>query len=204
ALRWFLDTKEPYAGSTSPGRAGNGSIMRLAPVPMFYVRDADEAVRRSAESSRTTHGAREPVDACRYFGGLIWGALHGVPKDALLAPAYAPVPGLWETDPLSPAIAAVAAGSFWTRQPPDIRGTGYVVECLEAALWALAHSEDFRTGALLAANLGQDADTTAAVYGQLAGAIYGEEGIPAAWRSLLAKRDTIEDLADGLYRLATT
>ncbi|MHB1317859.1 MAG: ADP-ribosylglycohydrolase family protein, partial [Anaerolineae bacterium] len=130
ALRWYQQTGDPYAGPTSPGRAGNGSIMRLAPVPMFYMRDAAEAVRRSAESSRTTHGARETVDACRYFGGLIWGALQGVPRDALLASAYAPVPGLWEAEPLSPAIAGVAAGSFWTRQPPDIRGTGYVVECL--------------------------------------------------------------------------
>jgi ADP-ribosyl-[dinitrogen reductase] hydrolase len=204
ALESFLATGEPYSGSTNVRTAGNGSIMRLAPVPMFYVRDPAEAIRRSAESSRTTHGAPEAVDACRFFGGLIWGALNGVPKAELLAPGYSPVPGLWEREPLAPAIAAVAAGSFWHRYPPDVRGTGYVVQSLEAALWALAHSEDFRSGALLAANLGEDADTTAAVYGQLAGAIYGEEGIPAAWRALLAKRDVIEGLADGLYRLATT
>jgi ADP-ribosyl-[dinitrogen reductase] hydrolase len=203
ALDSFVETGEPYSGSTNPFAAGNGSIMRLAPVPMFYARDAAEAVRRSAESSRTTHASSEAVDACRYFGGLVWGGLNGIPKAELLAPAYSPVLGLWEREPLAHAIAAVAAGSFWHKQPPEIRGTGYVVQSLEAALWALARSDDYRTGALLAANLGEDADTTAAVYGQLAGAIYGEEGIPSPWRSLLAERDTIEQLADGLYRLAT-
>lgn len=202
ALERFARTGEPYSGSTNPFSAGNGSIMRLAPVPMAYARNAGEAIRRSAESSRTTHGAPEAVDACRYFGGLIWGALNGVDKATLLSPGYCPVPGLWQAEPLAPAVAAVAAGSFWHKEPPDIRGRGYVVDSLEAALWALARSETFRAGALLAANLGEDADTTAAVYGQLAGALYGEQGIPVEWRHLLALRETIEALADGLYALA--
>ncbi len=202
ALDRFARTGDPYAGSTNPFAAGNGSIMRLAPVPMAYARDAEEAIRRSAESSRTTHGATEAVDACRYFGGLIWGALNGVDKAELLSAGYCPVSGLWESEPLAPAVAAVAEGSFWHKQPPEIRGRGYVVDCLEAALWALAHSDTYRQGALLAANLGEDADTTAAVYGQLAGALYSEEGIPAEWRQLLALRETIEGLADGLYALA--
>jgi len=199
----FEHDGNPYAGSLDPLRAGNGSIMRLAPVPMFYYRDGAEAVRQAGESSRTTHGAREAVDACRYLGGLIWGALHGVPRAELLEPGWAPVPGLWAAEPLAPAIAEVAQGSFLHRSPPHIQGTGYVVRSLEAALWALAQSEDYRTGALLAANLGQDADTTAAVYGQLAGAIYGEEDIPAAWRDRLALREKIEALADALYALGT-
>ncbi len=202
ALERFARTGEPYSGSTNPFSAGNGSIMRLAPVPMAYARDAGEAILRSADSSRTTHGAPEAVDACRYLGGLIWGALNGVDKATLLSPGYCPVPALWQAPPLAPAVAAVAAGSFWHKEPPDIRGQGYVVDSLEAALWALARSETFREGALLAANLGEDADTTAAVYGQLAGALYGEQGIPAEWRHLLALRETIEALADGLYALA--
>ncbi len=202
ALERFVRTGEPYAGSTDPRTAGNGSIMRLAPVPMAYVRDATEAIRHSAESSRTTHGAPEAVDACRYLGGLIWGALNGVDKSELLSPGYCPVPGLWQAEPLALGIAAVAGGSFWHKEPPEIHGRGYVVDSLEAALWALARSDSFREGALLAANLGEDADTTAAVYGQLAGALYGETGIPTEWRQMLALRETIEALADGLYALA--
>jgi len=177
--------------------------MRLAPIPLFYYSDAAEAIRRSAESSLTTHAAPETVDACRYYGGMIWGALHGASREELLAPAYAPIAGLWEAEPLTPAIAVVAGGSFREKEPPLIQAGSYVVHSLEAALWALCSSEDFATGALLAANLGQDSDTIAAIYGQLAGAIYGEEGIPEEWRTILARRDLIEDLADQLYALAT-
>ena len=90
----------------------------------------------------------------------------------------------------------MARGSFRRRDPPDIRGTGYVVDTLEAALWAFDHSSSFREGALLAVNLGDDADTTGAVFGQLAGAFYGEREIPAEWRAKLALRGTIERLAD--------
>ena len=82
-------------------------------------------------------------------------------------------------------VAEVAEGSFKHREPPQIRGTGYVVESLEAALWAFHKSRDFREGALLAVNLGDDADTTGAIYGQIAGAHYGVQAIPAAWREQL-------------------
>lgn len=101
----------------------------------------------------------------------------------------------------TPKIAALAAGSFKRKQPPQIRGTGYVVDSLEAALWAFHHSRDFRAGALLAVNLGDDADTTGAVYGQLAGAFYGEEDIPAAWRDTIIQYELIGKLAEKLYTL---
>ena len=108
---------------------------------------------------------------------------------------------MWTEAPLAPKIAAVAAGSFKQKDPPAIRGTGYVVDCLEAALWAFQRSETFREGALLAVNLGDDADTTGAVYGRLAGAYYGEQGIPESWRVTLAHRSQIEGYADQLFQL---
>jgi len=108
---------------------------------------------------------------------------------------------LWDEAPLAPKIASVAAGSFKVKDPPAIRGTGYVVDCLEAALWAFQRSETFRDGALRAVNLGDDADTTGAVYGQLAGAYYGETGIPKSWRTILTCRDRIAGYADQLLRL---
>ena len=199
ALRNFMVTEDPFSGSTDPFSAGNGSLMRLAPVPMFYAGDAVKAIRKSAESSRTTHGAREAVDACRYFGGLLVGALTGEDKEKLLSPHYSPVQGFWENEPLAEKIAYVASGSFKHRGPPDIRGTGYVVESMEAALWAFHNSQNFREGALLAANLGDDADTTAAIYGQIAGAHYGEEAIPSEWREILTMAVEITSIADGLH-----
>ncbi|WP_156276307.1 ADP-ribosylglycohydrolase family protein [Neomoorella glycerini] len=202
ALERFERTREPYCGSTDPFTAGNGSLMRLAPVPLFYARKPREAVEKAGESSRTTHGAKEAVDACRYMAALIVGAVNGASKEELLSDHYEPVPGLWREAPLAPGVAAVASGSFKRRNPPEIRGTGYVVDTLEAALWAFYHSSSFREGALLAVNLGNDADTTGAVYGQLAGAYYSEDGIPEEWREKIAMRERIVSLAEGLLALA--
>jgi ADP-ribosylglycohydrolase len=202
ALRRFQQTREPYSGSVDPDSAGNGSIMRLAPVPMAYFHRPAEALARSVESSRTTHQAPQALDACRYFGGLILGALQGLPKETLLAPGFSPVAGAFEEAPLGAEVGAIAQGSFKHKQPPAIRGGGYVVDSLEAALWAFYHTETYEAGCLMAANLGNDADTTAAVYGQLAGAYYGLSGIPARWHERLALRDTLTAFADSLYDLA--
>ena len=200
ALEAFRRSGDPFSGSSDPHTAGNGSLMRLAPVPLYFMDDPREAVRLSAESSRTTHGALTCLDACRYFGGLLVGACQGVDKDLLLSDRYSPVEGLWAEAPLCPEIDEIAAGSFRHREPPEIMGSGYVVRSLEAALWAFFHSSDFREGCLLAVNLGDDADTTAAVYGQLAGAYYGEEGIPAEWRVKRSRVDQITALAVGWVR----
>ena len=199
ALSRFRNTEEPYSGTTDEMSAGNGSLMRLAPVPMYFAGDAAEAIDRSADSSRTTHGAKEAVDSCRYFAGLLVGALKGVGKETLLAPHYCPVEGLWERSPLAERIACIGGGSFKDRNPPAIKGTGYVVQSMEAALWALHKSQDFREGALLAVNLGDDADTTGAIYGQIAGAHYGAEAIPAEWRERLTMATKIASVADNLY-----
>jgi ADP-ribosyl-[dinitrogen reductase] hydrolase len=190
ALTRFLQTREPYPGPTDPHMAGNGSIMRLAPVVLYYARQPEQAIHFAAESSRTTHGASQAVDACRYFAALMLAALQVKSKDEVLRN---------QNVSFAPKIAAIAAGSFKHKQPPQIRGTGYVVDSLEAALWAFCHSSNFREGALLAVNLGDDADTTGAVYGQLAGAFYGEEGIPAAWRDTIVQREFIGELAEKLF-----
>jgi len=100
-----------------------------------------------------------------------------------------------------PEIAEVAGGSFRRRQPPEIKGSGYCVRTLEAALGALSSTASFREGALRVVNLGDDADTTGAVYGQLAGAIYGYEAIPLEWRTKIARHDLIREFADRLYKL---
>jgi ADP-ribosylglycohydrolase len=199
ALHRYEHTDNPLAGSTDPHSAGNGSIMRLAPLPLYYHRNPAAAITRAGESSRTTHGAAAAVDACRYLAALILGALQGENKTYLLSPLYTPIANYWQTHPLMPDIASIAAGSFKEKQPPDIKGSGYVVHSLEAALWAFYRSDNFRDGCLLAANLGDDADTTAAVFGQLAGAYYGEANIPQEWRTKVTMHDEIVALAEQLY-----
>jgi ADP-ribosylglycohydrolase len=191
ALARYELTGDPASSAlTEPMSAGNGSIMRLAPVPLFYAADRAEAIRLSGESSRATHATPVAVDACRYLGALIAGAASGVAKEQLLGEDY------FEGE-LVPEVEEVARGSFRRNEPPD--SSGYAVHTLEAALWVLERSSSFREGALLAVNLGGDTDTTAAVFGQLAGALEGEEAIPEEWRAKLARRQLIERMADSLF-----
>jgi ADP-ribosyl-[dinitrogen reductase] hydrolase len=195
-LAEFERTGATTPADPNPEAAGNGSLMRLAPAALMYPDDHEGAAEISGRSSMTTHPAPRCVDACRYYGALIAAAANGTAKDDLLDD------GFWRFGELHPEIGEITAGSFKHRQPPEIKGSGYVVRSLEAALWALDRTDNFRDGALLAVNLGDDADTTGAVYGQLAGAVYGTQGIPPSWLELLALRERIEELADGLLELA--
>lgn len=106
--------------------------------------------------------------------------------------------------PLAHAGAPCARGAgHVARQRGWIRsaGSGYVVESLEAALWCFAQSSSYRDAVLAAANLGHDADTTAAIVGQLAGAFYGAEAIPESWRSRITQRMAIEQMARQLLAM---
>jgi ADP-ribosylglycohydrolase/protein-tyrosine phosphatase/transcriptional regulator with XRE-family HTH domain len=196
ALRTFFKSGNAFAGSTDEFSAGNGSLMRLAPIAIFFSDDPELAIRMAGESSRTTHGSPVAVDACRYFAGLLVGAIRGERRETLLSPMYSPVPGLWEREPLRPEVVRVASGSFRKRTTPsEIAKPGYVINTLNLALWAFLHATDFRNGALAAVNIGGDADTTGAVYGQLAGAYFGLHAIPETWRNILAYGNEIEDMA---------
>jgi len=199
ALGNFEKTGDPCSGLTDPHSAGNGSIMRLAPVPMLFSQDRNAAIHHSGLSSKTTHATRAAVDACRYFGALINGALNGFDKYQLLSDDY-----FEGKHSLMDEIGRIAGGSYKRKEPPQIKGTGYVVDSLEAALWAFYRSADFKSGCLMAVNLGDDADTTGAVYGQIAGAYYGETGIPESWRSILAYKELIRSYADQLYKLSSS
>jgi len=132
------------------------------------------------------------------MGGLITGAVNGANKEELLSEQYSPRPNYFHENPLMGEIKQIAAGSFKRREPPRIAGSGHVVRSLEAALWAFHRSDNFRDGCLLAVNLGDDADTTGAIYGQLAGAFYGVDAIPRSWQLKLAHRELIENFADRL------
>ena len=202
ALDRFLETGGPYCGPTGLDSSGNGSIMRLAPVPLFFAGDAADAARMSGTSSQTTHGSPLAVDACRYLGSLICGIVSGRSKEEVLShDGCEPAPGYWKSAPLAGQIEVIRQGSFKRLEPPQIRGSGFVVESLEAALWAFYKSTSFREGCLMAVNLGDDADTTGAVYGQLAGAYYGINGIPYTWKAKIARLGLIESLAGEIFRL---
>lgn len=200
ALARFKETGDPFSGSTDPHSAGNGSLMRLAPIPLYFANHPwSEINKYCADSSRTTHATQATIDACRYFGGLIIGSLHGNSKEEVLSENFCPEKGYWDKYPLCDEINEIASGSFKKKEPPDITGSGYVVRSLEASLWAFYKSNSFKEGALLAVNLGDDADTTGAIYGQIAGAYYGINGIPEEWLKIISKSEMIKGIADELY-----
>lgn len=195
ALNRFRRTGEAEAGDTSPSSAGNGCLMRLAPVPIRYSNDMAAAVTYSEAQARGTHQAAECTTASRVFGEMLVRALNGASKQEILMP---PV----HTDHLPAKLHAVVVGASWAKKPRNaIKGSGYVIDALEAALWAFAGTNTFRDCVLCAANLGDDADTTAAIAGQLAGAHYGLSGIPPEWQARLQDFGSIREMASQLLQL---
>ncbi|MEM9770147.1 MAG: ADP-ribosylglycohydrolase family protein [Cyanobacteria bacterium P01_D01_bin.73] len=204
SLARFRETGEAIAGSENPRKAGNGSIMRLAPIPMFFFSSwaiadplpdfevmLEELGQWAISSSRTTHGAAECLDACQWYARAITRALYDEGKEEIL---LADRDMSLESD----SIRAIAQGEYRTKTRDEISGSGYVVKSLEAALWCFDQTDNFRDAILMAVNLGDDADTTAAVCGQIAGAFYGESGIPADWLAKLVQVDLIRELSDRL------
>jgi ADP-ribosyl-[dinitrogen reductase] hydrolase len=195
ALVKFQQTGDPFAGSTDPQTAGNGSLMRLAPVVLFYYPSIAEVGAFCAESSRTTHAAPEAVQCCALFGLLLAKALAGEPKTSLRR---------LESGALSePKVVSIANGSFVRKPRAEIVGSGYSVASLEAALWCFHNTDTFESAILEATNLGDDADTTAAITGQLAGAHYGVRQIPPHWLERLHMRSDIEATAEALLHAST-
>ena len=191
ALLGFKNTGNPYSGSSDPQSSGNGCIMRLAPIPMFFFSDEKAVERYAEDSSKTTHGSAECLGACKLLARIIWRALQGKSKSKVAFDDSLSFSG-------TAKIKAIAQGSYTQKTETEIRGTGYVVESMEAAMWCFIQTDTFEEALLKAVNLGGDADTTAAVCGQVAGAYYGIQGIPSRWLNVLEMRGEIIGLADRL------
>ncbi|MEJ5979221.1 ADP-ribosylglycohydrolase family protein [Novosphingobium sp. PS1R-30] len=193
ALARWKETGDPFAGSTNPRTAGNGSLMRLAPVAVRYWNDLAMLRDVAARQSRTTHGAPQAVDACVGFAEVLANAIAGRPRSKVVQ---------LSAEPCSRTISTIIGGS-WRGMPRDqVASSGYVAHSLEAALWCVGRTGNFAQAVLLAANLGDDADTTAAITGQLAGALYGATAIPAEWKALLAEDVEIEAATKQLFAVS--
>jgi ADP-ribosyl-[dinitrogen reductase] hydrolase len=192
ALETFRETGEPFCGPTNPLTAGNGCIMRYAPLALYYFPDREAILRHSPDSSRTTHGTQECLDACVLLGEVLYRVLSGASKEDSL---FGGVPDLI----VSPRVRGIGHGVYADKSPDEIVASGYVAESLEASLWCFLKTDSLRNALLLAVNLGHDTDTTAAVCGQIAGAFYGESDIPAEWLGQLERPELITSLADRLH-----
>jgi ADP-ribosyl-[dinitrogen reductase] hydrolase len=190
AIQRFMADRFPAAGSSAPDTAGSGSLVRLAPLAIFCRGQRELGEMLAEKQSYTTHAAKECVDACRLFMAQLLDALDGADKDAATRPRVMNLP---------PKVLFINAGEWRSKSRDQISSSGYVVNTLEAALWAVWQTDNFRDAVLTAANLGDDADSVAAVAGQLAGALYGAKAIPDAWLAKLAWRERISELANALF-----
>ncbi|GHA58286.1 ADP-ribosylglycohydrolase family protein [Photobacterium aphoticum] len=205
ALSSYERTGNPQSGSTSHFSAGNGSLMRVAPIALFFAHDNEQHAMQAANlSSLTTHGEERCVQACEIMTLLIHRLLnseHIADREVFLKTTLTDY--LQFSKDCHPEVRAIAECQFFSKSRESIHGTGYVVASLEAALWCFVNSDSFEDGALLAANLGDDADTTAAIFGQLAGAYYGVSAIPSKWQLKLAWESQISDTAMWLLQRPT-
>ena len=179
-------------------RAGNGAIMRLVPVVIagFEHREIREIVVTAGLSARETHYSVEAEAATEVFAALLVGALLGWAPEHIINVGWAST---------GPAFDEMAARVIST--DPDERASwesetsGYIVHGLRLAVHGLLDFPSFRDATLAIANMGGDSDTNAAIYGQLGGAFYGIEAIPASWRSTLHQGEEIDALARALVDL---
>lgn len=191
AISRYVSTGNPVAGSADPASAGNGSIMRLAPVPIFFAGDVTAAEKAAIQQSRTTHATPECLDACQLMTRILVRLIGGKPWEEAIT-----VSG---TDLEKPKVRELAARKWKGKKRSQIKSTGYVVDTLEAALWAVDTTTSWEEAVLLAVNLGEDADTVGAVTGQFAGARYGLKAIPGTWMTKLAWSDHLVELALKLH-----
>ncbi len=191
ALDRYIETGDPWQGRSHPTNQANGCIMRLVPIPMWLHAETESAVTYySRKSALTTHGGPQCTHATDLFGLMLHAALNGKSKREILAMGA----GSHYCD----EVYAIAQGEYMKKLEGEIRGTGYVIDCLEAALWCFEKTDSFDAAIKRAIYLGDDTDTTAAVCGQLAGAFYGIDGIPFRWKIGVHQGKMIVGLADQL------
>lgn len=185
SLRYFRD-KGTLVNNTQPRAAGNGSIMRLAPVVIAQYNDPDQAYSDAVIQSRTTHASEECIESCVMLTNVLLNAFNAKTKDEVFNIYVRPID----------SVKNIMNRLEVTRD--EVRSTGYVIDTLHAALWAFKNTDNFKDAILLATNLGHDADTVAAVTGQIAGAYYGMKGIPIDWLDKLYQTERFIKLVDEL------
>lgn len=176
--------------------SGNGGLMRLAPAPIFFWRDMEEAVEYSRLSSQVTHANTECMDAAALLGFVIWKGIRGMSREDMLRNES------FEDKVQCDKVKALCRGEYKTKQRKDIRTTGYVIDTLEAALWAFYHANDYKDGVMTLGRMGDDTDTVCCVFGQIGGAFWGYSSLPRSWIEDLQRRDLVMKTCIDLVKAA--
>ncbi|MGK6329517.1 ADP-ribosylarginine hydrolase Tri1 [Erwinia sp. DT-104] len=193
ALEEYLKKGDDWFGNTGVETAGNAAIIRHAPVAIYHRNSLYKNWNDSKRQSLATHGSAESINSCQFLGLILHYLLNGYTKQDTFSPH------VW---PCSLRVLLINAGEYKEKSRDQIRSSGYVIDTLEAAMWAVWNTNNFRDAILLAANLGDDADSVAATAGQIAGALYGYSNIPQEWRGKLVQEKRIASIAQQLFTQA--
>ncbi len=176
-----------YHAAHPDSSAGNGAVMRCAPVALFCLDSIDRLVQLSRATARVTHHDSKAQSSCVILNAWIQAAIcRGIRDGRVEAIAL-----LSETErPAWHRLEQIEA-----YKEDDIKSSGYTVDTLEAAIWSFLTTASYEEAVVRAANLGDDADTVAAVCGALAGAYYGYAAIPKRWRNQLQEEARIHKIS---------
>lgn len=193
ALEEYLKKGDEWFGNTGAEAAGNAAIIRHAPVAIYNRNSLYKNWTDSKRQSLATHGSAESISSCQFLGMILYLLLNGYTKEDAFSPH------VWSC---CSRVMLINAGEYKDKSRDQIRSSGYVIDSLEAAMWAVWNTDNFRDAVLLAANLGDDADSVAATAGQIAGALYGYSNIPQEWRTTLVQEKRITSIAQELFNYA--
>jgi ADP-ribosylglycohydrolase len=185
-------------GCTGEHENGNGSLMRMLPLSLYVAeRDPEIVVKRSQEVSALTHAHPRSKICCAYYSLLVRELLHGEGLvQAMKSASSNLTPYLPEEE--EETMERLLSEEILQDPEEKIRGSGYVLHCLEASVWCCHQEHTYEESVLRAVNLGEDTDTTGAVTGALAGLIHGVEAIPPEWLEALVQRDHVQELCERL------
>jgi ADP-ribosyl-[dinitrogen reductase] hydrolase len=201
-LRNGVDPVE--AGGTDEYSNGNGSLMRILPVALYFADSGiGELLDATHKVSCLTHAHPRSQMACGVYNLMVVELLKGTPPIESYLRAIDLATGAYSVSPFSEELSHFSR--IFSRQiheaaEDDIQSSGYVIRTLEASLWAFLRSNNFAEAVLTAINLGGDTDTTGAVTGGLAGVHYGLEAISEEWMNALAKHSEILELGKKFCR----
>lgn len=198
ALGNYYEFQKPpvECGPSDERSNGNGSLMRIHPFSLLAfcvpgMKDSWEDL--VAKASALTHGHPRSVLACQIYTFVLF-ALLDSPKKKTLRTALQAAAERYGECAEAEHYCRIFSPDFDKIPREKIKSTGYVVDTLEAALWCLLTTENYRDCVLAAVNLGDDTDTVAAIAGGLAGALYGYDGIPKEWLEILKRREYLEEM----------
>lgn len=203
-LRIAKGENPELAGSSKETDNGNGSLMRILPL-LFYLYNKPINVRFeiTRKVSSITHRHIRSIIACFYYLEFAKQIIEGRDKFDIYSNLQTFVLNHLTNLSINPAEISLfdrlLKSSIYELDTEQIYSTGYVVHTLEASIWCLMTTSNFKGAVLKAVNLGYDTDTTGAVTGGLAGLLYGFENIPEEWILQIAKHHEIENLAERLY-----